>query len=322
MRLRLLVLVLALSALGLTAGSANAQSRHQVGIAENSPTMFSDPLFQNLGVKYARVVVSYDVMTRGDDELARIDTYLRSAQATNTQVLVSFEHARGDASRCNQRRYRSQRQCRLPSSMAYTRQVQAFFARFGTLVKAFNPWNEVNHYTQGTSRSPRAAARFTDIARRYCRAPQCQLVAMDILDQADNVASRRPVYSRTLRYIRSFRRYLRAPRSICGLHNYSDTNRFRDTGTRTLIRAMGCRQIWLTETGGLYRFGRSFPASASRQLRATRYLFNTLVRRNKVVKRSYVYTFYGKTTPRFDAGLVADGKPRPAYNEVRRRVQR
>jgi len=322
MRLRLLVLVLALSALAVTAAPAGAQSRPTVGIAENSPTMFSDPLFQNLGTRYARVVVSYDVMTRGDDELARIDTYLRSAQATNTQVLVSFEHSRGDASRCNQRRYRSNRQCRLPSSAAYTRAVSAFFARFGDLVRAFNPWNEVNHYTQPTSRSPRAAARFTDIARRYCRSPRCQLLAVDILDQADSVASRRPNYSQTLRYIRSFRRYLRAPRSICGLHNYSDTNRFRDTGTRTLIRALGCRQIWLTETGGVYRFGRSFPTSASRQLRATRYLFSTLVRRNKRVKRVYIYTFYGKTTPRFDAGLVASGRTRPAYNEVRRRIAR
>jgi len=322
MRFRLLVFVLALCALAVTAGPANGQSRPTVGISENSPTMFSDPLFQKLNAKHARVVVSYDVMTRGDDELARIDTYLRSAQATNTQVLVSFEHARGDATRCNQRRYRSQRQCRLPSSAAYTRAVREFFARFGPLVRAFNPWNEINHYTQPTSRSPRAAARFTDIARRYCRSPRCTLVAADFLDQANTVASRRPNYSRTLSYIRSFRRYLRAPRSVCGLHNYSDTNRFRDTGTRTLIRAMGCRQVWLTETGGLYRFGRSFPTSSSRQLRATRYLFNTLVRRNRRVRRVYIYTFYGKTTPRFDAGLVASGKTRPAYNEVRRRIAR
>jgi hypothetical protein len=33
------------------------------------------------------------------------------------------------------------------------------------------------------------------------------------------------------------------PRKICGIHNYSDVNRFRDTGTRAIIRALGCRQI-------------------------------------------------------------------------------
>jgi len=322
MRLRLLAVLLALSGLAVAAAPAAAQSsRPVVGISENSPNMFADPLFQSLGVRHARVVVSYDVMTRRDDELDRLDRHLDAAQAARVQVLVSFEHSRGDASRCNQRRYQRQRVCRLPSARIYQRNVRAFFARFRGQVAAFSPWNEVNHFTQPTSRNPRAAARFTDIARRYCTG-RCQLVAADFLDQADNVASRNPNYSRTESYIRQFRRYLRTPRRICGLHNYSDTNRFRQTGTRRLIRAMGCRQVWLTETGGLYRFG-SFRSSASRQLRATRYLFNTLVRRNRQIRRVYIYTWFGAARDaRFDAGLVNDGRPRPAYREVQRRVRR
>jgi hypothetical protein len=321
MRLRLLALALALCALAVVAAPAGAQSRPTIGISENSPTMFGNPLFQQLGARHARVVVSYDFLARGDDEVARVDTYLRQAQATNTQVLVAFEHSRGDASRCNQRRFRTQRQCRLPSTQAYTRAVQAFFQRFGGLVRAFSPWNEVNHFTQPTWRNPRRAAQFSNIARRFCRGT-CQLVAADFLDQAKSVVSRNPDYRETVTYIRRFRRSLRVPRSICGLHNYSDTNRFRDSGTRTLIRAMGCRQIWLTETGGLYRFGRSFPASQSRQLRATRYLFNTLVRRNRRIRRVYIYTFFGNVTPRFDAGLVVNTRARSAYREVQRRLRR
>jgi hypothetical protein len=319
MRSRLLVLVLALCGLAVPAAPASAQSALQVGISENSPEMFADPLFRDLGARYARVVVSYDVMTRGDDELDRVARYLAAAQAANVQVLVSFEHARGDASRCNQRRFQRQRQCRLPSSSSYQRNVRLFFERFRGQVRAFSPWNEINHFTQPTSRNPRAAARFTDIARRYCR--ECQIVVGDFLDQADRVASRNPTFRETLSYIRRWRRYLRAPRTICGLHNYSDTNRFRDTGTRTIIRALGCRQIWLTETGGIYRFGRTFRASASRQARATRYLF-TLARRNKRVKRMYVYTWFGAPrAARFDAGLVNDGRPRAAYRELQRRLR-
>ena len=42
--------------------------------------MFSDPLFQDLGAKYARVVVSYDVMTSGDDELQRVTDYVDGAR--------------------------------------------------------------------------------------------------------------------------------------------------------------------------------------------------------------------------------------------------
>jgi len=319
MRSRLLAFLLVLGASAIFAPTAGAQSGLQVGISENQPRMFTDPLFRNLGVRYARVVVSYDVMTRRDDELTRISQYLAGARAANVQVLVTFEHSRGDASRCGQRRYQRLRVCRLPSASSYERNVRLFYQRFRGQFRALSPWNEVNHFTQPTSRNTRAAARFTDIARRICRG--CQIVAVDILDQADSVASRRPRYGRTLSYIRRFRRYLRSPRSICGLHNYSDTNRFRDTGTRQIIRALGCRQIWLTETGGIYKFGRSFPASRSRQARATRYMF-TLARRNRRIRRVYVYTWFGAVTPRFDAGLVANGRARPAYNEVRRRIRR
>ena len=42
-----------------------------------------------------------------------------------------------------------------------------------------------------------------------------------------------------------FRRALRIPRSVCGLHNYSDVNRFRSDGTRALMKALGCRRYWL-----------------------------------------------------------------------------
>ncbi len=53
----------------------------QVGIAENKPELFHDPLFTELGVKHARVVVSYDVMTSRDDELQRVTDYLTAARS-------------------------------------------------------------------------------------------------------------------------------------------------------------------------------------------------------------------------------------------------
>lgn len=318
MRFRLLALVLASCALLAAPGAA--QAAPVIGISENQPRMFTDPLFTALGAKHARVVVSYNVMTSRDDELGRVSDYLNAASAAGVQVLVSFEHARGDASRCNQRRYRSRRECALPSTRTYERNVRLFFQRFGSQVRAFSPWNEVNHFTQGTARSPRRAAQFSDIGRRYCKG-RCSLVALDILDQADDPSAKRPTFSSTLRYIRNVRRYLRAPRTICGVHNYSDTNRFRSTGTRAIIRALGCRQIWLTETGGIYKFGRSFPASARRQVRATTYMFR-LANANRRIRRLYVYTWFGKTTPRFDAGLVADGRKRRAYDVVRRQIRR
>jgi len=288
-----------------------------VGIGENKPDMFSDPLFSSLGVKQVRLVVSYDVMTSGDDELQRVTEYLGAAQAQGIEPLVTFEHARGAAEQCNQRKNRRKRQCRLPSARTYERQFKRFRARF-PFVRSYVAWNEINHFTQPTYRHPKAAAQFSRTARRNCRG--CRIVVADILDRADNARAKTPRFRSTLRYIKRFRKALKLPRRYCGLHNYSDTNRFRDRGTKQIIKALGCREIWLTETGGIYKFraGRLGP-SAKRQLRATKYMFK-LARRYKRIRRLYVYTWFGAVTPRFDAGLVAKGRPRAAYRELKRRI--
>ena len=45
-----------------------------------------------------------------------------------------------------------------------------------------------------------------------------------------------------------------------------------------------------------------------------------LARRIKRIKRVYVYTWFGGARPRFDAGLVAHGRPRLAYREVKKHL--
>ena len=160
---------------------------------------------------------------------------------------------------------------------------------------------------------------------KNCR--RCTVVAADVLDQADRVSARRPTFRRATAYIRTFRRALKSKRTVCGIHNYGDVNRFRTTGTRALISALGCKHYWLTETGGLYKFGsfwnkstkRGCKTSASCQLKATKFLF-TLARREKRISRIYDYNWFGATTPRFDAGLVAGGVARPAYREIAKHV--
>jgi hypothetical protein len=306
-----------LSALALLAIPAGAQGALTVGIGENDPRMFSDPLFTQLGAKHARVVVSWNVLTRrGDDEATRVTQYLAAARAAGVRPLVTFEHARGDASICNKRRNRRKAQCKLPSAKAYEKNLRAFKQRFPE-VRDVVAWNEINHFTQPTYRNPKAAARFTQIARKVFKGGT--VVAADVLDQADNTRARRPTFRSATRYIAAFRRYYKGPRTVCGVHNYSDINRFRSTGTRAIIRALGCKQIWLTEAGGIYKFA-SFKASQRRQLKATKYMFR-LARSDRRIKRLYVYTWFGGVTSRFDAGLVAGGKARRAYGEVRKRVR-
>jgi len=203
-------------------------------------------------------------------------------------------------------------------------QMKRFLAAFPT-VRTISPWNEINHFSQGTSRDPRAAARFTDKVRQLC--PGCTIVAADVLDQADDPSAAHPTFRQTSSYIKRFRHFLKTPRTICGIHNYSDVNRFRSTGTKAVMKALGCKQYWFTETGGLYRFGsfwskktkKGCSTNASCQLKATKYMFS-LANANRKVTRLYIYTWFGGITPRFDAGLVAAGKPRPAYREVEKRL--
>jgi hypothetical protein len=324
MRLRLLaLLVVAAALLGLPAA---ASAKVTVGISENNAGMFADPLFTSLGAKHARIVVAYDVMTaKGSDLASRVRPYLQAARAAKIEPLVSFEHHAGDANICNRRKNFKKAVCALPSPKKYQRNVKAFLKAF-PWVRVISPWNEINHYTQPTSRDPKAAARFSDIVAKACG--KCTVVVADVLDQADRVSAKHPKYTRTLKYIRSFNGALKSRRAICGLHNYSDVNRFRTLGTKTLVDALGCKQVWLTETGGLYKFTSFWTAStmkgcstsAACQLKATRYLCRKTVKVSRSIKRVYVYTWFGRTTPRFDAGLVAHGRPRLAYREVKKHL--
>ena len=335
MRLKFLVALLSLAA--LAAMPAGAAAAAQVGISENNPPMFSDPNFQALGVKSTRLVVAYNSVSAGlagDDELSsRVTPYIAAANAAGIEPLIAFEHARGAAEICNKKSNYSKSECRLPSLTEYESAIRSFLLAYPT-VKVIAPWNEANHFTQPTSRNPKRAAQFTDIATRVCKELNrgCKVIAADLLDQADRASAKKPTYKSTSRWIKKFRKALKSKRTICGIHNYSDVNRFRTTGTKALMKALGCSQYWLTETGGLYDFASFWGKSARKagkcssasacQLKATKFLFK-LVRQQKKIKRVYVYTWYGGAQPRFDAGIVK-GKPgeattpRKAYFEVRK----
>ena len=280
----------------LAATPAAAQARFVLGIADQSTAMLADERFTALGVTDTRIVVPYDVAL-DPVQLARYAPFLDAADALDLRVLVAFNGPAGSK--------------RLPSVRAYTKAMRAFRARFPA-VRDLGTWNEANHASQPTARHPGRAAQYFNALRGLCRS--CRIVAADVLDQADNPSASRPTFRKTASYIKRFRRALKTPRTICGIHNYSDVNRFRKSGTKALVKALGCKQIWLTEAGGIYSFP-GYKPSVKRQLKATRYLFK-VAKKIKRVKRVCVYNYFGGVTERFDAGLVAGGKPRPAFAEV------
>ena len=59
-------------------------------------------------------------------------------------------------------------------------------------------------------------------------------------------------------YLARFRAAVRGPTpQLWGLHNYSDTNRFRTSGTLSMLRSVP-GDIWVTETGGVAKFAQSY----------------------------------------------------------------
>jgi hypothetical protein len=305
-KLACLASVAALAACGLAAGSGRAEAAVLVGVADQSPAMFSQPLFTQLQVKRSRIFPPWNVaLQRG--HARDLDAWLNTARAARIEPLISFSQSVG--SRC------PRKPCKLPTVREFTRAFRAFRRRWPS-VRVVSPWNEANHRSQPTFKNPKRAAQYYNVVRKLCRG--CKIVAADVIDERNME-----------RWLSVFRRTAIRPR-LWGLHNYKDTNPRRGQqfgGTRRLVKAVR-GQIWLTETGGLARFvlpsgGTLFPYSLSRQDRAIKRMFSLAKRYRSRIKRLYIYNWFGQTrTNRFDAGLVnPNGSARPAYNTVRRMLR-
>jgi hypothetical protein len=283
-----------LAALCVVAAAPRAEARFVLGIADQSTAMLADPRFAALGIRHTRLVVPYDVAT-DPTQLARHGPVIDAARARDVRMLVAFaKSARSPG--------------HLPTVGEFREAVRAFRARF-PWVRDLNAWNEANHAGQPTARHPERAARLYNALRAECRG--CRIVAADVLDQRGFE-----------RWIRRFRRAARAPR-IWGLHNYVDVNRMRDRSIGRLRAATGGRgQVWLTETGGVVRFARSFGYDERRAARSTRHVLSIAARR--MVRRVYLYLWSGAPLgSRWDSGLIAaDGRARPALNVVERWLRR
>jgi len=304
--------VLALLVAAVAPGAAEARTNIRVGIGDQQVAMFDNPYFQRAKFKRVRYFIAWNAM---DDagQLAAADAYVRRARASGIQV---FLHVSSDDLRI--------KKAKLPSVSRYRSKVGRLVRHFRALgVREFGAWNEVNHASQPTWRSPKRAASFFKVMYRLVkgRCRSCTVVALDVLDQRG-----------VERYMRSFYRALsgtwrRRARTV-GIHNYGDVNRKRTRFTRNIIRTARRynrrSRFWFTETGGLVKFGRSFPCNQRRAANRLRQMFRLAKRyRRQGVQRLYIYNFTGAgCQARFDAGLTnPDGTPRPGYTYLRQALR-
>lgn len=301
MRYRLILPIVALLA-ALVAVPA-AQAKVRVGLSEQNPAMFAQSNWSKLKLKRVRYILPWDY-AKHPGNLAEVTDFMNEARAKRQEILVTFTATRG----CfTNNRYSKKKACRAPSSRAYKAAVRGFRAQF-PYAKTFTPWNEVNHVSQPTYRKPKLAARYYKALKSVCKG--CTVMAADLLDSSD-VKS----------YIRKFQRATKSKGRIWGLHNYKDVNRRQNKGVRNVL-SVTKGQVWLTETGGIVRFGKDFPYSKKRAGKRTKYMFQ-LARRYSRVKRIYVYRWFGEPrSARFDAGLVnADGTSRPSFKQFKKSIK-
>jgi hypothetical protein len=309
---RLLPSLLTAGLLLAVPATAMAKINVAVGIGDQNPNMFGDPNYQALHIKKVRYFVEWNTMDQ-PGEVAKADRYVKAAQAAGAAV---FMHVSTDD-------INSTPVKPLPSVNEYKAKVGALVAKYRAMgVKDWGVWNEANHSSQPTSKNPKRAAQFYKTFRAF-KCKDCKIVALDVLDQKG-----------VEKYVASWLKYAGSAgkkAKIFGIHNYSQVNRritakkASDTypGTARIIKAVRKKntkaKFWYTETGGLAKFGGSFPCDKKRQASRTTFMFDMLKTYDKDVERLYAYNWFGADCVSFDAGLVEkDGTLRPAYTAFKK----
>jgi hypothetical protein len=292
--------ILLASALAIVAWLSlpTAAGAYTIGISDQKLGMWQDPRFEQLGIKQVRLLVSYDSVLTGD--FSRYDPWMKAASLRGADVLLTINH-------------HSRHPERLPTLSQYRRTVRTLRARY-PWVRTMSAWNEANHQSQPTFRRPRRAAQYYNIMREECLG--CRIVAADVLDS-----------SNMLPWLSKFKRYARNAH-IWGLHSYQDSNHFRPlnaTATRQLLRAVR-GEVWLTESGGIVRFGTRYRGGKAGEQRAARAVERTfqVARSSRRIKRVYLY--HWDADPKFitwdSAFVAANGRARPSLDVLRHELNR
>lgn len=266
-----------------------------VGIAEQRPDLFMDPLFSQAGLRHSRLLVGWNGIY-DDNQRAQMDAYLNMAHALDIDVLVTFGNSRANG------RDR-------PTPDGFVQAFRAVRQRY-PWVTEFGTWNEPN--IQGAK--PEITARYWRALRHEC--PSCTILAADMVDTASMMG-----------WIKRFRRAAKKEPKVWGLHNYIDANQFRATGTRGILQVTK-GEVWLTETGGVVERNNgssiAFATGVDHAADAVRFIFDRLVPLSPRIRRVYLYNWRANPGPStWDSALTnADGTPRPAYVALREALAR
>lgn len=281
----------------LALSAASAQAAPVLGIGDQRPeNIAGDPYAAQLALRQIRFTIPID-STDGGWPQSDADRQMFHAREIGLDPLVVFNHSRypGGAKK-------------LPSVGQFTAYFKAFRARY-PWAHQFAPWNESNYVKQKSLGYPKRIAGYYKAMRREC--PSCTVLLGTLLDSS-NITN----------YAKQLKRYAGKGKHIWGLHNYSDAITGRDKSIRKLLKVARW-PVWLAEVGGMaiYRGDGKYMSKhkfgEKRQAQIVRYIVGPMLKRNKLVKRVYIYQWRAGATVDWDSGLLRpDGNPRPAFQEV------
>jgi hypothetical protein len=275
-----------------------ASQAYTIGMSDQKVGMWQDPRFAKLGITQVRLLMAYDNVLRKD--FSRYDAWMSAAHRRGADVLVTIDRDIGSFKR-------------MPSLRQYRKVIRILRERY-PWVDTYGAWNEANHVKQPTYRKPKRAARYYNILREECAG--CTILAADLLDSKN-----------MLSWVAAFKRHAKRPK-LWGLHSYQDTNHFRplsQTFTRSLLRAVK-GDLWLTEAGGIVRFGSRYRGGRAGERHAARAMKRTfkVAASSRRIKRVYLY--HWDADPKFitwDAAFVARrGRARPTLEILRRQINK
>lgn len=271
----------------------------KIGIADQKPGVFSDPLFQSIGMKYARRSVGWDTMLY-DWQIKDVDDWLNAARAAGVTPLITFAKSRN----AERRRY-------LPTVAEYRAAFVAFHQRW-PWVREYAATNESNHPAEMGGRDPKRAVQYWRAMQSAC--PTCKVAAATLLDFEPTL----------IKWTKAFVKAAgKKQPKYWALHNYVSANKFDDKLTKKLLKVVKTGEIWITEVGGVvYRKpapGRvKLAEGVAHQTKVTQYVLSKMLRTSPRIKRIYLYHWdstIGDTT--WDSGLLdRNGKPRPSLKVV------
>ena len=296
------VVVSIVCAVGLGAAVPTTAGAVVIGIGDSNTGMFSDPRFAALGVKTARDVVPWDVVTRRADrgDLAAFRAWLSAAQAANVTPFISF-----GADNTNPAANF------VPTVAQYKTAVKAFLKAFPQ-VKTYTAWNEPDFSYRHLARTPSLAANYFNALFEMCS--HCTVLAGDVYLPATGTAFIDHSAATLRPWLSAYVKGLHHRPAGWALHDYTEV-RARNTSQLRILMSLTSGPIWLDETGGVLRRGhwKYHNQSAAAAAHDEQFLLS-LSKRFHRIARVYHYQWQANPLAGWDSGLIAaDGKPRPAY---------